>query len=120
MTTNKDGIFIVVLYNFLKGFYPLINGSTSGNINKWKSTVKNQSFDSNKVSVIKNSAKTANFNSAQVRELLELMSFDSYKLEVAKYCYDFVVDKANFFKTYDVFQFESNVKELSNYVAGRN
>jgi len=87
---------------------------------QFKATVKDQSFDSNKVTVIKNAAKTANFNSTQVRELLQLMSFDSYKLETAKYCYDFVIDKASYFKTYDVFQFDSNVKELSNYTASRN
>lgn len=87
---------------------------------QFKETVKNQSFDSNKVGIIKNSAKTANFSSAQVRELLGLMSFDSYKLDVAKYCYDYVVDKPNYFKTYDQFSFDSYVKELSDYIATRN
>lgn len=86
---------------------------------QFKETVRAQSFDNSKVTVIKNSARTANFCSTQVRDLLGLMSFDSYKLDVAKYCYDYVVDKQNYFKTYDQFSFDSNVKELSNYVANR-
>ena len=86
---------------------------------QFKETVRKQSFDANKVTVIKNSAATSHFSSAQVADLLALLSFDSYRLVVAKYCYDYVTDKSNYFKTYDKFQMESYAKELSNYTAGR-
>lgn len=95
-------------------------GMDAATFEQYKETVRKQSFDSNKVSMIKNSAKTANFTSAQVAELLGLMSFDSYKLEAAKYCYDFTLDKGNYFKTFDKFQFDSYVKDLSDYIASRN
>ena len=95
-------------------------GMDAATFAQYKETVRKQSFDSNKVSMIKNSAKTANFTSAQVAELLSLMSFDSYKLDAAKYCYDFTLDKSNYFKTFEQFQFDSYVKDLSDYIASRN
>lgn len=95
-------------------------GMDANTFGQFKETVRKQSFDSNKVSLIKNSAKTANFTSAQVAELLGLMSFDSYKLDAAKYCYDYTINKNNYFKTFDQFQFDSYVKDLSDYIANRN
>lgn len=99
---------------------PRTPGMEANSFSQFKETVRKQSFDSNKITLIKNSAKNAGFTSAQVAELLGLISFDSYKLDAAKYCYDFVVDKANYFKTFDRFQFDSYVKDLSDYIANRN
>lgn len=87
---------------------------------QFKETVRKQNSDSYRVPLIKNTAKTANFTSAQVGELLGLLSFDSYKLDAAKYCYDFVIDKNNYFKTFSQFQFDSYVKDLSDYISTRN
>ncbi|MCG9909900.1 MAG: DUF4476 domain-containing protein [Flavobacteriales bacterium] len=95
-------------------------GMDQNTFNMFKETVRKQSFDSNKVPMIKNQARTANFTSAQVAELLGLMSFDSYKLDVAKFCYDFVIDKQNYFVTFGQFQFDSYSRDLSNYIATRN
>lgn len=95
-------------------------GMDPATFSQYRETIRKQSFDSNKASMIKSSARTAGFNSEQVADLLGLMSFDSYKLDVAKYCYDFVVDKPNYFKTFDKFQFSSYSTDLSQYISTRN
>lgn len=91
-----------------------------GNLfNVFKQTVQKQSFDKDKAITVKNQAPMANFNSVQVAELLDLFSFENYKLDVAKYCFDHVADPEAYFKTFEKFQFSSNVSELSNYIAGK-
>lgn len=95
-------------------------GMDANTFAQFKETVRKQNSDSYKVPLIKNTAKTANFTSTQVGELLGLLSFDSYKLDAAKYCYDYVVDKNNYFKTFEQFQFDSYVKDLSDYISNRN
>lgn len=95
-------------------------GMDANTFNQFKETVNRQSFDSNKANLIKNQARTANFTSAQVAELLGMLSFDSHKLDVAKFCYDFVIDRQNYFVTFNQFQFDGSVRELTNFIATRN
>lgn len=97
------------------GFY-VMDGNT---FNQFKNSVRSQSFDNGKTSVIKNQTKTNWFTAAQIKELCDLFSFDSGKLEIAKYLYDYCADKQNYFQVYPTFDFDSNVKELTKYISGK-
>ena len=78
--------------------------------------VQNQWFESTQKQLILDQMSRARFSTAQVHSLLMLFDFDSNKLEVAKAAYLNVVDPQNFFQLLDVFSFESNVAELSQYI----
>ncbi|MDL5047829.1 DUF4476 domain-containing protein [Oscillatoria amoena NRMC-F 0135] len=81
--------------------------------------LKNVTFDSKKVLTAKNALKSNHYTAQQVKQLLLTFSFDSYKLDVAKYAYDMSYDKANFFAVGDAFSFSSYADELEKYIASK-
>jgi len=56
------------------------------------------------------------FTSAQVKQIVQLFSFDNDKLELAKLAYDKTVDKQNFYVVNDVFSSYSSKDELARYI----
>lgn len=96
---------------------PQIMNSNSFNI--LLNTVKNTPFDNNKVLVIQTSLKDSFITTAQVKELLNLLSFENNKISVAKYCYEKTVDRQNYFEIYNSFSFSSSIQDLSTYIASR-
>jgi len=56
------------------------------------SVLQNQSFDSNKLIIAKDAILKNGINASQLRILLSYFSFDSNRLELAKYAYPYVVD----------------------------
>lgn len=81
--------------------------------------LKNIPFDSKKVLTAKNALKSNYYTAQQVKQVLLTFSFDSYKLDVAKYAYDVSYDKSNFFAVGDAFSFSSYADELEKYVASK-
>lgn len=56
------------------------------------------------------------FTSAQVKTLLEKLSFEEDKLEIAKKAYSRVTDKGNYGIVKTVFEFDSNKKALDQFM----
>lgn len=82
-----------------------------------KSAVCSQSFDNGKLGIVKQALVMNYFSSAQVSELMGLMTFDSYKLTLAQSCYPKTIDKQNFYIVNSNFVFSSSVKELNEYIS---
>ena len=78
--------------------------------------LKNIAFDNSKVKAAKAAIKNTHFTADHIKQVLETFSFDSYKLEVAKYAYDLSYDKANFFVVSTAFDFTSNGDKLEEYM----
>ena len=70
-----------------------------------------------KMSALSNAFATESyyFTTAQTRELIQLVSAESNRLELAKASYDNIVDQANFNQLYDMFS-NSSRNELEIYV----
>jgi hypothetical protein len=70
-----------------------------------------------KMSALSNAFANENFyfTTAQTRELVQLVSAESNRLELAKAAYDNIVDQANFNQLYDIFSTSSR-NELEIYV----
>ncbi|HLG35938.1 MAG TPA: DUF4476 domain-containing protein [Bacteroidia bacterium] len=81
-----------------------------------KSVIANRWFDSSKLEVAKQGISGSAISSAQLAELMGLLSFESNKLELAKFAYRFVADKQKFFLVNDSFTFESSIGELDRFV----
>ncbi len=81
-------------------------------------TIKAHSFDSDQLRVAKQGVRMNGVTSEQMRELMQLMSFESTRLELAKFGYEFVADPGNYFIVNDVFWFSSSVSELDRFVNG--
>jgi hypothetical protein len=80
-------------------------------------TIEAQSFDSDQLRVAKQGIRLNGVTSAQMRELMELMSFESTKLDLAKFGYQFVADPGNYFVVNDAFWFSSSVSELDRFIS---
>jgi hypothetical protein len=99
------------------GFYE--NGSrimSDRDFRDFKKLITERTFESTKLSMAKNVIDINFFSTDQLREILGLFTFESGKLEIAKYTYSNTVDKNNYFRLFDLFTFESSVTELDEYI----
>lgn len=80
-------------------------------------TLRNMSFESSRMTVAKNAIMSNNFTSRQVADMMGLMTFDSSRLELAKFAYNKTIDRENYWVVYDLFAFESSIVELNNYIS---
>lgn len=83
-----------------------------------KSAIKDASFDQTKVAVAKQSLSNNSFSTAQVKEVLELIVFESSKLDLAKSYYENVEDPENYLEVSKVFAFNSSKEELAEFISG--
>ncbi len=92
----------------------------AGEFNEIKSTIRKTSSSRTMVSVAKQiiTAKKC-FNTTQVIELVKLFSFSGDQMEIAKFAYDFTVDKENYFRVADAFSFNSSKEELMRFLKSR-
>lgn len=89
---------------------------TDGEFNQAFQTLKNESFDNTRLQlgqqILGNRCATA----GQIRELAALFSFETQRLEFAKFALGSVYDIDNYHIVGDVFDFDSNVRDLSTFV----
>lgn len=82
-----------------------------------KQQVRKESFDNNRLSMLKSVLPNNYVSAAQVRELAQLFDFERNKLEFAKFAYRYTADRRNYFLVNDVFDFSNSKTELSQYIA---
>ncbi len=80
--------------------------------------VDNATFESDKLRVAKQAIRANGVSSAQVRDLMNTLTFDSSRLKLTKYAYQFVADRNNYYVVNDGFQFSSSSRELGRYING--
>lgn len=81
-----------------------------------KETIDRESFDNSKLVMARQIIDRNYFSAEQAKQLAQLFSFDSYKLDLAKHIYKNTTDKGNFFILYDVFSFSSYKEDLAKYI----
>lgn len=80
------------------------------------STVKSKSYDNTKLEICKLSIDNSFFTTDMVCSLIRLLTFESYKLDLAKYAYIKTVDKRNYIRVFNTFDFESSITDLKNFL----
>lgn len=79
-------------------------------------SISSKSFEDSKLSIAKQITRGNCLSSSQVKEIMELFSFEDTRLQFAKYAYDFTFDKGNYYQVNDAFDFESTIEELDSYL----
>ena len=79
-------------------------------------SISMQRGDFQKMESARQLINTSFFSSTQVRQMLQLFSFDNDKLDLAKLAYSKTVDKQNFSVVNDVFSSYSSRDELARYI----
>ena len=103
--------------NNYPGNYPGYNQQmTQQNFDALKSVIKRESFDNSRLNIAKQAGGANYFSAAQVRDLLQIFSFDASRLDLAKFLYNRTIDKGNYFTVNDAFAYSSSKDELANYI----
>ncbi len=92
---------------------------TSGNFNAALATIKKQSFEDTRLKTAKQVITANCLNVDQIMQIANTFNFEENKLDFCKYAYDYCIEQRNYFKLNGIFNFSSNVDELSDYVQSR-
>lgn len=84
-----------------------------------KDNIQAQQFEETKENTAKQAITHYCLSSVQAKKILRLFSFEQTKLDFAKWVYDYVYDKENFYQVNDVFDFGMSVDELQDYVKNK-
>lgn len=98
---------------------PQVVFATQHQLDALLTRLKDIPFDNSKVQTAKNALRYTCYSAPQVKQILQTFSFDSYKLDVAKYAYDVSYDKGNFFVVGEAFSFTSYADKLEKYIASK-
>jgi len=90
-----------------------------GDFDQFKQSLSSKNFEDSKLTLAKQVAETNCLTCSQIREILTLFSYESTRLEFAKWVFPKVYDPGNYFKLNDAFKFESSVEELDQYIRQR-
>ena len=82
-----------------------------------KQSIERESFDKNKMDLLRSILPNNRVTAQQVRELAYLISFENARLELAKFAYRYTSDRGNYFVVNDVFNFGSSKTELTRYIS---
>lgn len=99
------------------GSYGYNAGMPHNTFMRLKDMIRNTSFDSKRLTIMKQAIAPGRIKSEQVLELMEMMTFDNNRLELAKFAYKFAVDKQSYFIVNDAFVFSSNISALNHYIS---
>ena len=98
------------------GFYG--NVMNNQDFSQFVTAVKRDAqYDDSKIGMIMNVTKHTSFKATQVYELINVLSFEKGKLQLAKQLYATCIDKQNFYQVYEAFSFESSKRELNDFIA---
>jgi hypothetical protein len=106
----------------LRNNFPKNNNNTAPRLiddatfNAFVETIKNESFDDSRMAIAKAGVDQNYFTSAQAKQVISLFSFESSKLEIAKYMYGKTTDPKNYFLVYSAFTFSKSKEELGEYI----
>lgn len=81
-----------------------------------KEQIKKEWFENSRVSVAKQVIDGYNFTTSQVKEIMNLFTFEDNKLEIAKYAYMKTVDRQNYYQLNDALTFQSSKDELARFI----
>lgn len=95
---------------------PACTGMNPRRFEALRAAIAARTFDSTRLKLARQAVREHSLNSDQVAALTALLNFDSSRLELAKYAYRYVADPENYYRLYDLFAFDSSVRELSDYI----
>ncbi len=83
---------------------------------QFKMNLRNEGFDDTRVTVAKQVIAENAFTSKQVKEILQQFNFEASKVDIAKFAYEYTIDKGSYFLVNDAFSYSSSKQELSEYI----
>ena len=82
-------------------------------------TIEKQDFASTKKRIAKQIISSNCILTDNLVQIIDLFDFESDKLTMAKFAYDYTYDIENYYKINNVFDFESSIEALDKYIQGK-
>jgi hypothetical protein len=82
-------------------------------------SISDKTFESSKLTIAKQIIAANCLLCRQVKDLMKLFTFESSRLELAKYAYKYTWDINNYYMLNDAFEFESSIDDLNKFINGR-
>lgn len=100
--------------NYNNGSY--MQAMNSRSFDQFKQSLRNESFDNTRLVLARQTIASNYFSATQVKDILQLFSYENNKLDVAEYAYKNTVDKNNYFMLNDAFAYSGSKEELARYI----
>lgn len=97
---------------------PAFIGMHPNAFNQALSAIDNQAFDADQVRLARQIIRNNALSSHQIAQIMQRLSFERSRLEIAKFGYAFVADPQNYWVVNDAFSFASSVRELDRFIRG--
>ncbi len=99
------------------GYYNQGQNTNNQYFNQFVSSLRSESFDSNRLQNAKVYASQRNLSANQIKEIAATFTFDSNRLDWAKAAYNSCYDKGNYFLLRETFTFSSSYSDLQDYIS---
>lgn len=84
-----------------------------------KKSISSSSFAETQLKTAKTFTKNNCLSVAQIKDIMNIFSFEESKLDYAKYAYDYCVDVKNYYQIVDAFTFSSSKDELNEFLESK-
>jgi hypothetical protein len=112
-TNNNNSTYVLQGYNGIYGCPAPMSGS---DFQTAKNSITSKGFDESRLILAKQIIGSNCLLCKQIKDLMQLMSFEETKLELAKFAWHHNLDKGNYYQLNDAFGFESSIEELNQYI----
>ncbi|PRY11040.1 uncharacterized protein DUF4476 [Pontibacter ummariensis] len=92
---------------------------TEQELDRLVQTMGSRDFESTKLSIARDAVRHGSILADDLKRILQQFEYESTQIEFAKYAYDYLCDREHFYYIYDLFQFDSSVRELEEYTDRR-
>jgi len=89
---------------------------SDASFNQAKESLRKEWFENTRLSTARQIVDKNYFTSSQVKDLMLLFTFENNRLDIAKYAYNKIVDKGNFFIVNDALSMTSNKEKLNQFI----
>lgn len=80
------------------------------------SSMDNQSFDDEKLTIAKQATASNCLTSNQIKQVMNRFGWEDSKLEYAKFAYGYCLDQNNYWQVNDAFEWDDSIEELNNSI----
>ena len=88
--------------------------------NSFLQMLRSESFDNTRQTLAKQTIRENYFTASQIKDIVEIFSYENSKLDIAKFAYDRCVDKNNYFIINQALTYSSSKEELARYMQANN
>lgn len=93
---------------------------SSSDFENGKSSITKQSFAESQIKTAKQMTKANCLTVKQIRSIMDVFSFEEYKLEYAKYAYEYCTEKKNYYQLTEAFTFSSSSDSLNEFLESQH